>query len=557
MLDNVRIGTRLRILIPIVFLGMAIICVMILLNLKENLLRDRSIKAQNIVENAHSIVETSYKRVQKGEISEEAGRKSAMAAVGDMRYDTDNYVWINDYKGLVIVHPTALGKNLYDTKDAAGSYYVRSMIEIAQGGGGSLTYYWVKTPGEPALPKMSYVVPFAPWGWVIATGTYVDDADKLFFDNAILIASVSFAILFVVVGSCFVIGRGVTKPLGITTAAMDKLADGDKTIEIQFLSNKDEVGDLARALQTFKANAIEMEHLQEDQKKQKIRTEEERKALMHKMADEFEANIKGVVTTVSSAATEMQGSAKSMSNIADGTSKKATAVAAAAEEASNNIQTVASASEELNSSIGEINRQIGDSVRVASACVTEAEATGVVMQNLSKSADDIGNVVKLIEGIASQVNLLALNATIEAARAGEAGRGFAVVANEVKNLANQVANAAGDITRQINGIQIQTGQAVDTIANITNTIRKVNEISTAIASAVEEQGAATKEISRSIQETAEGTNEVTKNIAGVTRASVETSTASSQVFETAGQLAKESETLRRVVEDFIEKVRQR
>ncbi|MDD3288462.1 MAG: methyl-accepting chemotaxis protein [Alphaproteobacteria bacterium] len=281
-----------------------------------------------------------------------------------------------------------------------------------------------------------------------------------------------------------------------------------------------------------------------------------RRSIMGHMADEFEHNVKGVVTTVSSAATEMQGSAKAMSAIAEETSNQSAAVSAAAEQASTNVQTVASAAEELNTSIGEINHQIENSIKVISECVAEAETTSTVMQGLSKSADDIGNVVKLIEGIADQVNLLALNATIEAARAGEAGRGFAVVANEVKNLANQAGNAARDITIQITDIQGQTSHAVDTISNITLTIKRMNEISTAIASAVEEQGAATKEISRSIQETAEGTNEVTRNITGVTRAASETGAASSQVLETADQLAKESEVLRSVVENFISKVRE-
>jgi len=555
MIGNLKIGTRLMMLLPIIALGMITICALGLKNLENNLISDRAAKAKNIIETAQSIVEKSYARFQKGEITEAEARKAAIVAVGDMRYEGDNYIWINDDKGTLLAHPVAVGKNLLGAKDAKGFPYADKVIELSAAGGGSFIYHWSKTPGGTPLPKMSFVAPFKPWAWSIATGSYIDDVDALFMENAVLIGATSLVVIFLVGGFVFVISRGITRPVNNITGLMDRLAGGDKTIDVHYLSNKDEVGDLARALQTFKSNAIEMEKLQEDQKIQKQRAEEDRKTMMHKMADEFETSVKGVVTTVSSAATEMQGSAKSMTAIADDTSKKATTVAAAAEQASHNIQTVASAAEELNSSIGEINRQIGDSVRVASACVAEAEATGTVMQNLSKSANDIGNVVKLIEDIASQVNLLALNATIEAARAGEAGRGFAVVANEVKNLANQVANAAGDITKQINGIQLQTGQAVDTITSITSTIRKINEISTAIASAVEEQGAATKEISRSIQETAEGTNEVTRNISSVTQSSIETSAASNEVFDTAGQLAKESETLRRVVETFIDRIR--
>ena len=368
------------------------------------------------------------------------------------------------------------------------------------------------------------------------------------------------AITIVVIGLLMSLGAYLTlriqlKPLNKLNLVIEKLQKEDLSAEVPALKRKDEIGTLAKGIQSFKEGIADKMRLREEHELHKKQSEEERHASMRRMADDFERDVKNIVATVSAAATEMQGSSKSMSLIATDTSQKASAVATAAGEASTNIQTVAFAVEQLDSSIGEINKQIGDSVRVASSCVTEAEATSEVMQNLSKSADDIGNVVKLIEDIASQVNLLALNATIEAARAGEAGRGFAVVANEVKNLANQVGSAARDITTQINGIQGQTGKAVETIANITHTIRKINEISTTIASAAEEQDAATKEISRSIKETAEGTDKVTKNISSVTQATKDTSAASGQVFETAGKLAEKADVLKKVVDGFITKVR--
>lgn len=283
--------------------------------------------------------------------------------------------------------------------------------------------------------------------------------------------------------------------------------------------------------------------------------EKARREMMLQTADDFEHSVKGVVATVSAAATEMRSNAQSMAAIAEQTNHQSTAVAAAAEQASTNVQTVASAAEELNASIVEINRQIGDSLKVATACTEEAEKTSEVMQGLGKAAEEIGNVVKLIEGIASQVNLLALNTTIEAARAGEAGKGFAVVAGEVKSLANQAGNAANDIARQIGEVQGQTKKAVEAIASITDTVKRVNEISTAIASAVEEQGAATREIARNVQQASQGTDEVTRNITGVTRAASETGSAASQVLDAAKRLSKESETLRHVVDTFISKIR--
>jgi methyl-accepting chemotaxis protein len=555
MLNNLKIGNRLILIVIAMFVGMAAIGTIGLINLKDNLLRDREAQTKVTAETAISIADHYYQSFQKGELTEDEAKKRALATIGAMRYDSTNYVFVVDNTGVFLAHPKWTGENHLDEKDANGELFVRHFIDAGKLGGSFGTYMWKRDPQKPAVPKISYVGPYAAWGWNVGTGIYVDDIDSEFMSNAMVVGGIAFALFLLIGGGALAISRGITKPLSEITDGMDRLAEGDKTIVVHYTKNKDEIGDLARALETFKANAIKMEELEKEEALQKQRAAEDRHKMMSKMADDFDSSVKGVVNTVSAAATEMQSSAKSMAAIAEETSKQSSAVSAAAEETSTNIQTVASASEELNASIGEINRQIGDSVKVAAECMTEAESTGKVMQSLSKSAEDVGNVVKLIEGIASQVNLLALNATIEAARAGEAGRGFAVVANEVKSLANQVSHAAKDITQQIGGIQEQTSQAVTTIETITATIRRINEISTAIAAAVEEQGTATKEISRSIQETSSGTKEVTRNITGVTRAASETGTASTQLLDTAGQLAHESETLRRVVDDFIAGIR--
>lgn len=556
MLGNLKIGKRLIVIVAAMLIGMLIVGIIGLTNLRTNLLLDRQMQTKVVAEYASSIISNYYARAQKGDFSEDEGKKRALAMINTLRYDNSNYVFIVDSTGVFLAHPKWLGENHLDDKDANGESFVRSFAKIAQHGSGTVAYYWKRDPNKPPVPKISHVVSFEPWGWALGTGIYIDDVDAVFIKNATTTGILSLVLFIVIGGGALVISRGITFPLGRITAAMDRLAEGDKTIEVQYTENHDEIGDLARALETFKANAQRIEHLEKEQEAQVARAAADRRSLMNKLADDFEGQVKGVVTTVSSAATEMQGSAQSMAAIAEGASKQSAVVAAAAEETSVNIQTVASAAEELDSSICEINRQISDSVDVAATCLSEAEATGSVMESLSKSAEDVGNVVKLIEGIASQVNLLALNATIEAARAGEAGRGFAVVATEVKNLANQVGRAAQDITQQIGGIQSQTSHAVETIETITKTIRRVNEISTAIATAVEEQGAATKEISRSIQETAAGTSEVTRNIEGVTRSASETGTASGKLLETAGQLAQESEILRRVVDAFISNVRE-
>ena len=555
MLNNLKIGNRLMLIVFAMFIGMATIGIIGLMSLKDTMLVDRENQTKATVETAMSMIQEYYDRSKGGEFDEAEAKKRSIRAIGSMRYDKTNYIFIVDHEGTFLAHPKWAGENHVEDKDANGEFFVRMFVDAARKGGDFVRYQWKRDADKPAVEKLSYVDPFTAWNWGVGTGIYIDDVDAAFLDEALATGGIAGLIFLIICSGSIFISRGITKPLGDITNKMNLLADGDKSIEVLYLSNKDEIGELAHALETFKSNAIKMEQMEKEQKEQEKRAAVERKALMNKMADDFDSSVKGVVNTVSAAATEMQSSAKSMSAIAEETSSQSSAVAAAAEEASTNVQTVATAAEELNASIGEITRQIGDSVKVAGECMTEAEATGQVMQTLSKSAEDIGNVVKLIEGIASQVNLLALNATIEAARAGEAGRGFAVVANEVKSLANQVSHAAKDITQQIGGIQTQTSQAVTTIDTITATIRQINEISTAIAAAVEEQGTATKEISRSIQETATGTKEVTRNISGVTRAATETGTASSQLLDTASQLAHESETLRKVVEDFIAGVR--
>ncbi|MBL8704178.1 MAG: globin-coupled sensor protein [Rhodospirillales bacterium] len=276
---------------------------------------------------------------------------------------------------------------------------------------------------------------------------------------------------------------------------------------------------------------------------------------LNSLADGFEASVKGVVKTVSASAGEMKGSAQQMATIAEDASKRATAVAAASEEASTNVQTVAAAAEELSSSITEISRQVAQSTSISGQAVQEAERANAQVRTLAETAAKIGDVVKLINAIAGQTNLLALNATIEAARAGEAGKGFAVVASEVKSLANQTAKATGDIAAQVNAIQEATKIAVEAIRSIGGTIGKINEISTTIAAAVEEQNAATGEIARNVQQASAGTSEVSSNIAGVTQAAHDTGKAAAGVLHASESLGEQSSTLAKEVDSFLDKVR--
>jgi methyl-accepting chemotaxis protein len=354
----------------------------------------------------------------------------------------------------------------------------------------------------------------------------------------------------------FLIARGIVRPLSALTAAMKQLAEGNFGIVLPGLERKDEVGDMAQAVEGFKVRAAEKAR---EEAETKIRQDEaaahQRKAEMHKLADNFEAAVGQIVETVSKASHELEISAKTLTSNAERSEQKTIVVASASEEASANVQSVASATEELSSSVNEISRQVQESARMATGAVGQARSTTERVSDLSKAAGRIGDVVELINTIASQTNLLALNATIEAARAGDAGRGFAVVASEVKALAEQTAKATDEIDKQISGIQAATQDSVNAIREISGTIEKLAEVSAAIAAAVEEQGAATQEIARNVQQASQGTQGVSSNIADVQRGASETGSASSQVLSSAQSLSDESTRLRNEVGRFLSTVR--
>jgi methyl-accepting chemotaxis protein len=349
--------------------------------------------------------------------------------------------------------------------------------------------------------------------------------------------------------------KGLSRPIADLKSVMEAFARNELKAAVPGIERRDEVGDMARTVEVFKTNAIEVERLKAGLEATEKRAAEQRKIDMKKLADDFEGAVGEIIETVSSASTELEASASSLTATAVRSQELATMVAAASEEASTNVQSVASATEELGSSVNEISRQVQESARMANEAVDQARKTNDRVGELSKAAARIGDVVELINNIAGQTNLLALNATIEAARAGEAGRGFAVVASEVKALAEQTAKATGEIGQQIAGIQAATHESVGAIREISGTIEKLSEISSTIAAAVEEQGAATQEISRNVQQAAQGTQQVSSNISDVQRGASETGSASSQVLSAAQSLSEDSNRLKLEVGKFLDTVR--
>lgn len=385
---------------------------------------------------------------------------------------------------------------------------------------------------------------------------YVTSAQTIII--GLVIAALVLSVLMVVV-----IRKTVTRPMGAMTESMKLLADGNLDLDVPSVGRQDELGDMAAAVQVFKDNAVEMKRLEAEQAKIEAeqakaaeRAEEEKRKAMNDMADSFEATISKIVKGVSNAANLLRGTSEEMVAVAVDTKQHSKEVAQSAELASDNVSAVSASTEEMTASIKEINQQVHNSMKIADDAVREAEQSLKIINGLAESSQRIGDVIELINDIADQTNLLALNATIEAARAGEAGKGFAVVASEVKSLANQTAKATDEISHQIDSVQTETANAVSAMESIRGVIGNINEVSTAIATAVEEQSAATEEIVRSVSEAARGTSTVSASITTVSSAAEQTEGALTGVLESAGDLSQQSNVLQEEVDKFVTTVRE-
>jgi methyl-accepting chemotaxis protein len=555
MLRNVRITQKILAIVAFGILCVGLIAVYGLIHVRQVMIDDRRAALRDIVDEAIGIVRYYEGEVAKGNLDEKTAKMQARSVVRGLRFGQFGYVAIFGTDGLVLAHPSPKieGSNSIAVPDKSGTFFVRDQIEMAKAGGGYTNLYFPKPgSGDGVYPKTNYVKMFEPWQWIIQSGMFMDDVDADFARDAMVQGAGVLVALILLAATSLLIGRSITAPIKQLSAVMRQLTEGDLHVTID-TSHRDEIGEMAKAVEVFRQTGIAKRDAED---RERLETEQRMARAKHldALAGGFDGVAKSAIGQVSTAADSLQSTAKSLNETANLTASMVAEVASAANQTAGNVQTVASAAEELAASIREIGGQVAESSRIASSAVTEADRTTEQVRALAMAADEIGTVVALINEIASQTNLLALNATIEAARAGEAGRGFAVVASEVKQLAGQTAKATTDIARHISGIQSETDQAVKAIGTIAETIRRVDMIGTAIAAAVEEQGAATQEIARSASQAANGSRHVIDSITHVEAAATRTRQVAGDVLSASGAVNRNCDSLKGSVVDFLDGV---
>jgi methyl-accepting chemotaxis protein len=513
------------------------------------------IKSQRtVVEAARSTAQALLHQVEAQTITREQAISRLKDAVATMRHGDNNYIALYDFNGIAVYHPepTIMGTSRLDAL-VNGIAVVRLQRDDIRDHGTSVQRYFFKAPGAdaPLLPKIAFAMDAGAFGLFISTSNQINAIEAAFRPRAIRVAAIIAAVVLASAVVAWMIARSITRPLSQLCRAMDQIASGDFTHPIEAAGRADEIGKMGAAVQVFRDNGLENERLRTAQAALAEAAEQAKAEHTNNVAKELDMQVGQVAASVADGARAASEAAHAVDTAFTQVEREVITVTGAATQATQNVQTVAAAAEQLVASIAEVNAQVFRSSTLARDASTKTTHTDENMQRLAQTAAKIGEIVGLIDSIASQTNLLALNATIEAARAGETGKGFAVVASEVKQLATQTANATEGIRSQIHGMQQITGTTVTAMTETLQAIREIDNTATAIAAAVEQQHAATQEIVRSMQQAAAGTSAVADGIARIGAASSGTTTARSRTIKAAESLFEQSSRLRQSVNTFL------
>ncbi len=552
--DNLPLGRKLTVIGLAALIGLCAAVALFGMEAKRQLLDDRLHQIHAIVDGASNIAAALEAQAQAGKLTQQQAMDRFVATAAALRYDHGaGYIFVNTMDGVTLTNANTkiIGTNQLDVV-TNGIAITRSLRDGVLKSGDTTLYYTYYLPGTDQLArKVAYARGFPAWNVLIGTGAYLDDIDATFAAMAERVAMLVLGIVAVLAALGWLVTRRLAGPLGALERRMHALADGALDAPVPGGERRDEIGRMARAVEVFRDNARRMRALEQEQTAAQARTQAERRAELTRLTGEFEGRVGAVVQSIAGAAGNLRDAARALEETAAATTRESTAAAQAGEQATVNVQTVASAAEQLSASVGEISRRVSESAAIARQAVAEMGKTDRSVKGLSDSAQRIGEIVALINGIATQTNLLALNATIEAARAGEAGKGFAVVASEVKALANQTARATEDIRVQIDGMRTATGAVVTAVQDVTGTIGRINEIADAIAHAVDQQGAATREIAGNVQQVAGATGEISAATGRVSALASRTGGEAGRVLGAADTVSAQAGQLRSQMDGFV------
>jgi len=554
ILNGWPIGVRLQLATIVTVVACATILVAVQVIESNRLYDGRVNLLQSIDESAAGVAAAFHADETAGRMTHDEAQSRAVAAIRAMRYQGDAYVWINDMTPRMVMHPTntgLVGKDLAGMADPTGLHLFSAMVDLVRARGeGTIPYMWPRPGTADPVPKLSYVKGFAPWGWVIGTGVYVDDLDAARHRLGWTLGVLGLTVVALLGGVVGLLGRGVSRPVQALTAATQSLAAGNLETAIPGQDRGDEVGSMSQALLVLRDAAAARRKLEQEIAVERA-AKDRRQAAIDRHTQDFGSTIVAVMAQLTDSSGKMHQASSEMVGAIARTQAGAVATAEGARESAMNLSTVVSAAEEMSASVNEISQQIAHVSRAARDATERVSQTDEKVVRLAKAAEQIGTVVGLISQIAGQTNLLALNATIEAARAGEAGKGFAVVASEVKALAAQTAKATCDIGAQVEDIRTATADTVHMVSGVRTAIDQMENVVSAIAAAMEQQSAATREIAMNAGAVA-GTTQTAVQAMDEVCSVVEVSDATSRaVSAEAGEIASTSNRLRQEMDQFL------